>query len=139
MVTNSGRTNLLSSPLLSSFIRLHPDLTRPPTGVDLDLTATGHDPGMLTALENWSIVFTNISLIVNQSTPLHRDPHSRADWYDMLVSVSNYDDCALHIPILGIQVLYNPGTVVAFSSQLFRHGINEVDGARCCLLYFTIG
>jgi len=27
--------------------------------------ATGHDPGMLVALENWSTVFTNILLIVN--------------------------------------------------------------------------
>ena len=98
--------------------------------------ATGHDPGMLAALENWSTVFTNISLIVNRSTPLHRDPHSRADWYDMLVSVSNYDDCALDIPSLGIQVLYNPGTAVAFSSWLFQHGVNEVDGARCCLAYY---
>jgi len=54
----------------------------------------------------------------------------------MLVSVGNYDDCALHIPSLGIQVLYNPGTVVAFSGQLFRHGVNEVDRARCCLAYY---
>jgi len=98
--------------------------------------ATDHDPGMLAALSHWSTVFTNISLIVNRSTPLHRDPHSRADWYDMLVSVSNYDDCALDIPSLGIQVLYNPGTAVAFSGQLFQHGVNEVDRARCCLAYY---
>jgi len=77
--------------------------------------ATGHDPGMLVALSHWSTVFTNILLLVNWSTPLHRDPHSQADWYDMLVSVGNYDDCALDIPSLGIQVLYNPSTVVAFS------------------------
>ena len=37
-VTNSGWTNPLSSPLLSSFVRFHPDLTGPPTGVDPDLT-----------------------------------------------------------------------------------------------------
>jgi len=98
--------------------------------------ATGHDPGMLVALENWSTVFTNILLIVNRSTPLHRDSHSQADWYDMPVSVSNYDDCALHIPSLEIQVLYNPGTVVAFSGRLFWHGVNEVDGVRCWLVYY---
>ena len=98
--------------------------------------ATDHDPGMLAALSHWSTVFTNILLIVNQSTPLHRDPHSRADWYDMLVSDNNYDDCALDIPSLGIQVLYNPGTAVAFSGWLFQHGINEVDRARCCLAYY---
>ncbi|KIM68334.1 hypothetical protein SCLCIDRAFT_105501, partial [Scleroderma citrinum Foug A] len=95
--------------------------------------ATGHDPDMAAALSHWSTVFTNILLIVNRSTPFHRDPHSWSDWYDMLVSVSEYDDCALHIPTLGIQVLYTPGTVVAFSSWLVQHGVNEVDGARCCL------
>jgi len=62
----------------------------------------------------------------------------------MLVSVGNYDDCALDIPSLGIQVLYNPGTVIAFSGLLFWHGINKVDRVRCCLAYymreiFTIG
>jgi len=47
MVTNSSRTNLLSSPLPSPFVRLRPDLTGPPTGVDPDLTAT------LTLLVGW--------------------------------------------------------------------------------------
>ncbi|KIM64054.1 hypothetical protein SCLCIDRAFT_45585, partial [Scleroderma citrinum Foug A] len=98
--------------------------------------ATGNDPSMAAALSHWSTVFTNISLIVNQSTPFHRDPHSWSDWYDMLVSVSEYDDCALHIPTLGIKVLYTPGTVMAFSGQLLQHGVNEVDGARCCLAYY---
>ena len=37
-VTNSGWTNLLSSPLPLSFVHLRLDLTGPPTGVDLDLT-----------------------------------------------------------------------------------------------------
>jgi len=39
-LTNSGQTNLLSSPLPLSFVHLHPDLTGPPTRVDLDLTDT---------------------------------------------------------------------------------------------------
>ena len=98
--------------------------------------AAVHNAGMAAALSHWSTIFTNISLIVNGSTPLHRDPHSRSDWYDMLVSVGDYRDCALHIPTLGIKVLYTPSTVVAFSGQLLQHGVNEVDGARCCLAYY---
>ena len=98
--------------------------------------AADHDSGMAMALSHWSTVFTNISLIVNWSTPLHRDPHSQSDWYDMLVSVGEYRDCALHIPTLGIEVLYTPSMVVTFSGQLLRHGVNEVGGARCCLAYY---
>jgi len=51
----------------------------------------------------------------------------------MLVSVGNYDDCALDIPSLGIQ---DPGTVIAFYGLLFWHGINKVDRVRCCLAYY---
>jgi len=46
-VTNSGQTNLLSSPLPPSFICLHLDLTGPLTRVDPDLTPTLVLPYML--------------------------------------------------------------------------------------------
>ena len=98
--------------------------------------AAAHDSQMAAALANWSTVFTNVSVIVNRCTPLHRDPHSQSDWYDLLVSVGKYDDCALHIPTLGIQVLYTPGTIIAFSGHLLQHSVNEVDGVRCCLAYY---
>jgi len=42
-VANSSRTNLLSSPLPSPFVRFCPDLTGPPTGVDPDLTGLHSD------------------------------------------------------------------------------------------------
>ncbi|KIO09185.1 hypothetical protein M404DRAFT_132845, partial [Pisolithus tinctorius Marx 270] len=64
----------------------------------------------------------------HRTTPFHQDPHSRSNWYDMLVMVSDYEDCVLDIPTLGLQFLYNPGTVVAFSGQLLRHGVSSVGG-----------
>ena len=57
--------------------------------------AADHNSGMAVALSHWSTIFTNILLIVNRSTPLHRDPHSQSDWYDMLVSVGDYRDCGI--------------------------------------------
>ncbi|KAI5991059.1 hypothetical protein F5J12DRAFT_786395 [Pisolithus orientalis] len=59
------------------------------------------------------------SYLLAASSP---DPHSWSDWYDMLVMVGDYEDCVLDIPMLGLQFLYNPGTVVAFSSRLLQHG-----------------
>ncbi|KIN94696.1 hypothetical protein M404DRAFT_114910, partial [Pisolithus tinctorius Marx 270] len=54
----------------------------------------------------------------------------------MLVTVGDYEDCVLDIPTLGLQFLYNPGTVVAFSGRLLRHGVSSVGGNRCCFAYY---
>ncbi|KIO04341.1 hypothetical protein M404DRAFT_143323, partial [Pisolithus tinctorius Marx 270] len=94
-----------------------------------------NDPKMAAALRHWPTIYTNISMIANRSAPLHRDLQSHADWYDMLVSVSNYSECVLDIPSLGLQFDYWPGTVVAFSGRLLRHGVNDVSG-NCCSLAF---
>ena len=40
------------------------------------------------------------------------------------------------IPTLGIELEYKPGTAVAFSGRLLRHGVNAVEGNRCCLTYY---
>ena len=75
-------------------------------------------------------------MIANWGTPLHRDPHSRSNWYDILVSVGEYKDCYLDIPTLSLKLKYSPGTIVAFSGHLLRHGVNKVDGHRCCFAYY---
>jgi len=95
-----------------------------------------YDPVMNRALSLWPTAFTNISLIANQSTPLHRDPQSRASWYDVIVNVGEYTDCVMAIPTLGIQLVYKPGTAVAFSGRLLRHGVNAVEGNWYCLTYY---
>ncbi|KAI6138736.1 hypothetical protein BKA82DRAFT_4020683 [Pisolithus tinctorius] len=81
----------------------------------LDTWSSQHNQDMQDALQHWPLVFTNVS---NWTTPFHWDPHSWSNWYDMLVMVGDYEDCVLDIPMLGLQFLYNPSTVVAFSSQL---------------------
>ena len=98
--------------------------------------AEQNDKGMDDALDTWSMVYTNISVIANQGTPLHHDPYSRSNWYDILVSVGEYKDCYLDIPTLGLKLEYSPGTIVAFSGRLLRHGVNKVDGHRCCFAYY---
>ncbi|KAI5988640.1 hypothetical protein F5J12DRAFT_786820 [Pisolithus orientalis] len=88
----------------------------------LDTWSSQHNQDMHDVLQHWPSVFTNVSIISNWTTPFHQDPHSQSDWYDMLVTVGNYEDCVLDIPTLGLQFLYNPSTVVAFSSRLLQHG-----------------
>ncbi|KAI5996562.1 hypothetical protein F5J12DRAFT_725589, partial [Pisolithus orientalis] len=84
----------------------------------------------------WPMVYTNISMIMNQLAPLHWDPQSHAKWYDMLVSVGNYSECILDVPSLSLQLDYHPGTVVAFSGQLLWHGMNEVSSNYCSLAFY---
>jgi len=95
-----------------------------------------YDPVMNHTLSLWPTAFTNISLIANQSTPLHRDPQSHASWYDVIVNVGEYTNCVMSIPTLGIELVYKPGTAVAFSRRLLRHGVNAVEGNRYCLTYY---
>ncbi|KAL4080516.1 hypothetical protein J3A83DRAFT_4084163, partial [Scleroderma citrinum] len=56
--------------------------------------------------------------------------------YDILTSVGNYKDCVLHIPSLGIDLMYSPGTVVTFLGHLLQHGVNPVEDNRYCLTYY---
>ncbi|KAL4074105.1 hypothetical protein J3A83DRAFT_4371387 [Scleroderma citrinum] len=60
------------------------------------------DHAMSDALFQWPTVYTNVSVIANCSAPLHHDPHSHVDWYDLLVSLGEYMDCVLDIPTLGL-------------------------------------
>jgi len=102
----------------------------------LDAWSIENDPVMQEALGHWLTIYTNLSLISNQKTPLHRDPQSRSDWFDLLATVGEYQDCFLNIPTLGVQLEYSLGTVVAFSGRLLRHGVIEEGGDRCCLAYY---
>ena len=95
-----------------------------------------YDSRMNEALALWPTRFTNVSLIANRSTPLHHDPQSHASWFDVLVSVGEYTQCVLAIPTLGIELVYKPGTMVAFSGRLLRHGVNAVEGNWYCLSYY---
>jgi len=109
-----------ASIILGALCIMHPQLYDAGMhGIELlDDWSCKNDPRMQRALCRWPTVFTNVSDIANQCTPLHRDPHSRSSWYDVLVNVRDFDHCVLDLPTLGIELLYRPGTVAAFSGRL---------------------
>lgn len=94
------------------------------------------DRNMAKALTNWSSVFTNMQLIANRLAPLHRDPNSHAPWFDLLCTIGEYEEGYMYMPSLGIILEYPPGTIVAFSGRLLRHGVNKVDGERYTMAYY---
>ncbi|KAI6019071.1 hypothetical protein EDC04DRAFT_2902018 [Pisolithus marmoratus] len=77
-----------------------------------------NNPIMARALVVWPTAFTNISLISNRPCPLHHDPHSSGNWYDITANVGDHSSCIMSIPTLGVELVYDPGMVVAFSGHL---------------------
>ena len=83
----------------------------------------------------WSVLFSGVSIISNRSTPLHRDCNSRKEWMDLLVTLGKYQRGIMTLPGLGVELLYNPGTVVGIAGRVLQHGV-ECDGERACLAYY---
>jgi len=90
---------------------------------------------LLKALSIWYSPFSALSVISNRVTPLHRDMQSRPEWYDMLVALGEYNHGRISLPGLGLIYCYNPGTIIAFSGKIFRHGAT-CPGDRACLSYY---
>ncbi|KAI6018292.1 hypothetical protein EDC04DRAFT_2607891 [Pisolithus marmoratus] len=70
------------------------------------------------ALAVWPTAFTNISLISNRACPLHHGPHLSGNWYNITANVGDHSSCIMSIPTLGVELVYDPGMVVAFSGCL---------------------
>jgi hypothetical protein len=95
------------------------------------------NPGRLReVLEFWHVPFSAISVISNRVTPLHCDTGGRAEWMDFLLALGKYDNGRLSVPAFGYNFKYNPGTIVAFSSKIFRHGAT-CEGNRAAIAFYT--
>jgi hypothetical protein len=86
-------------------------------------------------LELWTVPFSGLSVISNRSTPLHRDCNGRKEWMDLLVALGQYKDGLFFVPGLGLELLYNPGTVVGITGKVLQHGA-ECNGERACLAFY---
>jgi hypothetical protein len=86
-------------------------------------------------LRFWHMPFSGISVISNRLTPLHCDTGGRAEWTDMLLALGDYDNGRFSVPAFGYTFKYNPGTVVALSSKIFRHGAT-CEGNRAAIAFY---
>jgi len=93
--------------------------------------------GLHANLNYWISVWSGFAMIVNRKTPFHRDPGAAAPCYDLLVSGGTHTDCKLEMPDLGATVSYNPGTAVAVTGKVLRHGVRSWSGGeRICQAHF---
>ncbi|KAG1722599.1 uncharacterized protein EDB91DRAFT_1255995 [Suillus paluster] len=93
-------------------------------------------PFMPDALEQWSSVFTVLTVISNRESPFHRDVKSCPQWFDILESVGNYENGGMVLPGLGIELMYYPGVMVGISGKIICHGVPRVDGDRICWAWY---
>jgi hypothetical protein len=75
-------------------------------------------------------------VISGRSTPPHRDGNSRYSWYDLLVTLGEYQNCRLRLPGVGVSFEYGPGTVVGLCGMVLEHEVPDFEGERVCYAYF---
>lgn len=120
--------------MLSAMLKImHPELYHAGREAMQALAGVTKTPEVLV---QWASVFNAVQIIANRETPLHRDSKSRAPWYDLLASIGSYSNCIMEFPGIGVSINYLPGTVVAFSGKVLRHGVGACTGERICYAYF---
>ncbi|KAI0050138.1 hypothetical protein FA95DRAFT_1514650 [Auriscalpium vulgare] len=89
--------------------------------------------------KNWDSSFQGISIIYNRATPSHQDDKGCLAGLDALLSVGPYHHCLLILKILGLELSYDPGTLVLILGSIIPHEVGDwgVEGERTCLVHFT--
>ena len=100
------------------------------------LTKMAHHEAVSHALNEWPTIFNAVQVISNRETPFHRDTAGQPTWYDLLVTLGDYERAAMVFRNLGIQVTYCPGTVEVVASFLVHHGVAKVVPDRLCYAFF---
>jgi hypothetical protein len=86
----------------------------------------------------WSSVYSGFAIIVNRLTPPHRDTSGSPMDYDLLVSGGTHKECVLDVHDLGMTLSYLPGTAIAITGKVLRHGVKTWDGGeRICQARFV--
>lgn len=100
-----------------------------------DPHACNNPERLMDILATWYAPFSALAIISNRSTPLHRDSGGRPEWFDFMLALGNYDNGRFAVPALGYTFKYNPGTLIALSGKIFRHGA-ECPGDRACIIFY---
>jgi hypothetical protein len=88
-------------------------------------------------IDHWTSVWSGFSMIVNRKTYIHRDVGAAPMDYDLLFSSGTHKRCTLDVQDLGLKLWYPPGTGVAITGKVLRHGVEDWDGGeRICQARF---
>lgn len=90
---------------------------------------------LLEVLAIWYPPFSALAVVCNRATPLHLDTGGRPEWLDLLLALGKYDHGRFALPAFGYTFKYNPGTMIAMSGKIFRHGATCM-GDRACIAFY---
>ena len=130
-----------SFALIGAFLMIaHPELYMAGQKVFFEII---HNPAVikegdavLEVLKYWTSPFSGYGLVSNCITPFHRDNNSQGQWYDFLTTIGPYSGGRLVIYNLGLEFVYESGTMVALLGKLLRHGVMAPEGDRICLAQY---
>jgi hypothetical protein len=91
---------------------------------------------MALLLQGWATVYSGASVMVNRSSPWHRDINSCPQWFDLLASIGDYCGINIDLPTIGASLPYGPRTVIAFCGKLICHWVLAGSGNRMCLAFY---
>jgi hypothetical protein len=87
---------------------------------------------------NWPSSFSGFQVIVNRTTPQHRDSKSDAADYDLLVSAGRHHSAWLSLNDINTRLSYQPGTVVLLCGRVLLHGVDDWEGKdRVCIAHYV--
>ncbi|KAG0691871.1 hypothetical protein DFH29DRAFT_1009944 [Suillus ampliporus] len=87
-------------------------------------------------LKHWASVYTGTAIMCNRQSPKHRDPKCPPKAFDILTSIGSYQHAVMQLANLRIELIYNPGIMVSYSSRLVRHGICVDQGDQVVWAWF---
>ncbi|KAG1771581.1 hypothetical protein EV702DRAFT_977334, partial [Suillus placidus] len=87
-------------------------------------------------LREWASVFTALAIVCNRCSPMHRDPLSRPQWFDVMTTAGNYGVASIKMPNLGIESVYPAGSMVAESGRIIRHGLEMADSDQTAWVWY---
>lgn len=79
---------------------------------------------------DWPTVYPAMDIIANRTTLDHRDEGGANTFYDHLVNFGHHHQAKLHLPDLGADFIYQPGTSVLFSGKALSHSVNTWEGGE---------
>ena len=92
---------------------------------------------LYTVLMHWTPPFSALSVITNQSTPVHHDTKGCNKWIDVLVPLGEKNSTGIMtFPGLGISIKYNQSTVVGVAVKMISHRAVFEGGDRACISYY---
>lgn len=89
------------------------------------------------SVRTWPSIASGMAVVVNRSTPPHKDKNGMNSCYDLLMTAGEYTSCHLELEEINIKLEYLPRGIVAICGKVFKHGVNEWSGGdRICLAHY---